>query len=108
MTWSEKLDQAADAGISEEEFWRLTPRAYHRRIRAENRMRLRKREEMIEMAWMTAVLLGAAQAGKLKPLKAYLETSEPKKLTGEEVMATLRAMKSRMEERTVEEWRDKQ
>lgn len=81
------------AGFQPDDFWHQTPLHFQIAMRG-----VRKRHEIeadarIAQAWSTAAFSGAAQNGKLKPLKHYLrktvETQRP-----HEMLAALKAHQS--------------
>lgn len=82
-----------ESGFPPETFWEQTPRAFQLVMKGVRKRLSSDFEERTRQAWETAAFGGAAQAGKLKPLKHYLrkqvEAQHPR-----EMLAALMAHQS--------------
>lgn len=84
------------------EFWEQTARSFSGALRA--RLENAKREARAEIvrSWNLAALVGAAFAGKLKPLNHYLASTEDKSRGGAALLGALMAMKKKGVPMTIE------
>jgi hypothetical protein len=92
-------------GGREDEFWTMTPRTYWRRMQAEGERLKRLQDDRTELAWEIATL---SRAAKIPKLAVLLRREKPPPMTGEEVMASLRAMTAEMPKRSWKEWLEAQ
>ena len=79
-----------DAGFSPDSFWQQTPRSFQLAMAGVRKRVEREGEGRIIGAWLTAAYSGAAQAGKLKPLKHYLK-KPARRQTPQEMLAVFRS-----------------
>lgn len=98
-----------DAGFEPDTFWHQSPRSFQLAMEGVRRRAERDAEAGIVMAWQTAAFVGAAQGGKLKPLKHYLGKRGAKRQAPAEMLAIFHGFKAagaNMKIRRVEYGRD--
>lgn len=82
------------AGFTPDTFWHQTPASFALSMKAVRKRLEREDDDRLVMAWQTAALCGAAQAGKLKPLKHYLRKPGPKQKQSD-MLAILKEFQAR-------------
>ena len=78
------------AGFAPNDFWPQTPLHFQIAMRAVRKRLEAESETRLAQAWTIAALSGAAQNGKLKPLKHYLR-KQTKAQTPKEMLAAMQA-----------------
>jgi len=81
------IEAGISVGVSEDKFWRMTPRQYFRQMKGEGRRLKREGDARIEQAWITAML---SRAKKVPRLEKLLEGDKPEKVSVEEGFARIR------------------
>lgn len=82
------------AQFAPETFWHQTPRHYQLAMEGVRKRLQAEFDARIRQAWETGLFTGAAQAGKLKPLKTYLP-SPNRAQSGSEMLAAMRAFEAK-------------
>lgn len=78
-----------EAGFAPETFYEQTPRHFQLAMEAVRKRLERDMEAQLTMAWNNAAFTGAAQAGKLKPLRNYLRKAPAAQKPAEMLAAML-------------------
>lgn len=99
------IGAAISVGVSESDFWTMTPRQYYRRMKGEGRRLKREGEARVEQAWLTAML---SRAKKVPRLEKLLASDKPEKVSIEEGFARIREMAKRAKEEREEAWQSDQ
>jgi len=84
----------AQAGFDLDAFWHQTPDTFSLAMKGVRKRLEREAQGQIVLAWHTGAFSSAAQAGKLKPLREYVDLPRPKQ-TPEQMLAVLREFKRR-------------
>lgn len=97
------LIEAMSVGVSESEFWMMSPRQYLNRMKAEGIRLKRLREDRIDLAWWIENL---ARHKRLPSVKDLISDKAPKTLTLEEGFEELRERNKakNLPKITQEEW----
>ena len=97
------LVEAMSVGVSEAEFWSMSPRQYLNRMKAEGKKAKRRQADRKELAWWAENL---ARHKRLPSLKDLLADKAPQTMTLEDGFEELRARKkaANLPKMTQEEW----
>jgi hypothetical protein len=82
-------------GFNPSEFWAQTPRSFVAIMEGAARAAKSKFESETALAWQTANFSAAAQCGKLRALKYYIETEKKSHVeAGDEILAHFKALQA--------------
>ncbi len=82
-----------ESGFDPDAFWHQTPGTFALAMKGVRKRLERENDDRLALAWQTAAFGGAAQAGKLKPLKHYMRKSGPQ--SPKEMVEMLKTMGAR-------------
>lgn len=80
------------AGFAPDAFWHQTPLHLQLAMQGVRKRLVAENEAETRVAWTTAAFSGAAQAGKLKPLRNYLRKA--RRQTPQEMLAVLKSFQA--------------
>lgn len=76
LDWERLIETAFTVGILPQQFWDMELWEFNCCVKAHNRKKKEAAKEAVAVSWQTARFSSAAFAGKLKPLKNYLEMAD--------------------------------
>jgi hypothetical protein len=84
-----------EAGFSPDAFWHQSPDLFKLAMHGVRKRLTSVAEDRTRQAWESGAFSGAAQAGKLKPLRHYLK-KPPRKMSAKEMLANMNMLATRV------------
>jgi hypothetical protein len=92
IQWRELFVAAARAGLSGDQFWSSTLKELEFSAAARREIAKREHDQLVEIAWMNALLTRTSKFPKLSALVSGAENRQARKQTWQEMKAALRGM----------------
>lgn len=84
-----------EAGFQPDSFWRQSPATFQASMNGVRKRLASEAEADLSLAWHVGAFTGAAQVGKLKPLRTYLK-KPARKMDPREMLANMKLLASRV------------